>query len=144
MSSQRAQRAHKVGAGEQSGLRRMTRPVLTSLAVGVIVCASTLLLFSLVLSARHIPHALINPMAVFAISVGALASGFCCAKLMRQGGLAYGALCGAMFCLVIMIASFGISDDGFGLSALFKVVFMMLSAMLGGVLGVNTRRTRRK
>lgn len=141
MSTHRAQRTV---SGEQSGISAVVRPVLISVAIGALVCIGTLLLMSFVLSARSVPQALINPMAVSAISVGALAAGFCCAKLMRRAGLAYGALCGGVFCLVIMLASFGISDDGFGLTALFKVVFMMLSAMLGGVLGVNSRRTRRK
>ncbi|MCL2578815.1 MAG: TIGR04086 family membrane protein [Oscillospiraceae bacterium] len=133
----------RVQTGESSGLSAVARPILISVVFGIMVCIGVLMLLSFVLSVRSVPHSLINPLAVFAISVGALTAGFCCAKLLRQGGLAYGALCGGVFSLVIMLASFGISDNGFGLTALFKITFMMLSAMLGGVFGVNMRRKRK-
>ena len=141
MSSKRAQR---VQTGEPAGISVVVKPVLTSVAIGAAICAGVLVLLSVVLSARSVPQSLISPMATFAISAGALTAGFCCAKLVRRAGLAYGALCGGVFCLVIMLASLGVIDGGFGLTALFKIVFMMLSAMLGGVLGVNTRTRRRK
>ena len=133
----------RVASGERTGLGAVAKPVLLSVVLGVMVCIGVLMLLSFVLSVRSVPHSLINPLAVFAISVGALVAGFCCAKLLRQGGLAYGALCGAVFSLVIMIASFGVTDNGFGLTAIFKITFMMICAMLGGVFGVNTRRRKR-
>ena len=135
--------SRRVQTGEQAGAGLVVKPVLTSVLIGVLVCVGVLLLLSFILSARNVPNSLVNPLAVFSISVGALVSGFCCAKLIRRGGLAYGALCGAVFSLTVMLASFGVSDNGFGLTALFKIAFMMLSAMLGGVLGVNTRYRRR-
>jgi len=141
MYGKRAQRAQ---TGERSGVNAIVKPVITSIAVGVLVCVGVLLLLSFILSVRNVPQSLINPMAVFSISVGALVAGFCCAKIMRRGGLAYGALCGVVFSLVVMLASFGISDNGFGLTAMFKITFMMICAMLGGILGVNTRIRRRK
>jgi len=141
MISKRVQRAQ---TAEPSAVSLIVKPVLMSTMIGAVICIGVLLLFSFILSARSVPQSLINPMAVFSISAGALACGFCCAKLIRRAGLAYGALCGAVFSLVVMLASFGISDNGFGLIALFKIVFMMFSAMLGGVLGVNTRSRKRK
>ncbi|MCL2857284.1 MAG: TIGR04086 family membrane protein [Oscillospiraceae bacterium] len=141
MSQKRTQR---VQSGEPAGISVVVKPVLTSVAVGAAICAVVLVLLSVLLSARNIPHSLINPMATFAISVGALAAGFCCAKIVRRAGLAYGALCGGVFCLVIMLAGIGMADNGFGLTALFKITFMMICAMLGGVLGVNSSPRRRK
>ena len=141
MSSKRAQR---VQTGEPAGISVIVKPVLTSVAIGAAICAGVLVLLSLLLSARSVPQSLISPMATFAISIGALTAGFCCAKIVRRAGLAYGALCGGVFCLVIMLASLGVVDNGFGLTALFKIVFMMICAMLGGVMGVNARSRRRK
>jgi len=130
--------------GDQAGIILIAKPVLMSVALGVATCVAALLLLSVILAARSVPQSLINPMAVFSISAGALVAGFLCAKVIRRAGLAYGALCGAVFSLVVMLASFGVSDNGFGLTALFKIAFMMFSAMLGGVLGVNTRIRRKK
>jgi len=122
----------------------VVKPVLISVAIGAAVCVGVLLLLSIILSARTVPQSLIGPMATLAISVGALAAGFSCAKIVRRAGLAYGALCGGVFCLVIMLAGIGVVDNGFGLTALFKISFMMICAMLGGVMGVNARSRRRK
>ena len=136
----------RVQTGDRAGgISLIAKPVLMSVALGAALCIAVLLLLSFILSsAISVPQSLINPMAVFSISAGALAAGFLCAKFIRRSGLAYGALCGAVFSLVVMLASFGVSDNGFGITALFKIAFMMLSAMLGGVLGVNTRIRRRK
>ena len=141
MSQRRTQR---VQSGEPAGISVVVKPVLTSVAIGAAVCAGLLLLLSLLLSARSVPHSMIDPLATFSISVGALVAGFCCAKIVRKSGLAYGALCGGVFCLVIMLAGIGMVDGGYGLTALFKIVFMMISAMLGGVMGVNSRSRKRK
>lgn len=127
------------GLGIQQGIK----PVLLSVAAGTVACIAALLLFSLIMSSRNIPQGLVSPMATFAISVGGLVGGYVCAKLMRERGLLWGLICGVVLCFVLLLSSLGISDSGFGVSALFKVVFILLCSMLGGVLGVNTRRKRR-
>ena len=141
MSQKRTQRLQP---SEPSAVVVVVRPVLVGVAIGAAVCAGVLLLLSVVLSARNVPHSLIDPMATFAISAGALVAGYCCTKIVRRAGLAYGALCGGVFCLLIMLAGIGLQEGSFGLGAVFKITFMMISAMLGGVLGVNTRSRRRK
>lgn len=144
MSAQREKKTQRISAAQPGSAGALVKPVVTSIVVGGIVCTILLLLLSVLLSARNIPQSLINPMAVFAISLGALSAGFCCAKILRRAGLALGALSGGAFCIVVMLASLGVSDNGFGLTALFKVVFIMICAMIGGVMGVNTRSRRRR
>ena len=119
------------------------RPILVGAAIGAIVCIVILLALSFVISTQTVPQAMVSPMAIFAVSAGSCAAGFCCAKITRTRGLAYGAACGAVMVLLVMLASFSVSDNAFGTLALIKILFIMLSAMLGGVLGVNTRKRRR-
>ena len=120
------------------------RQVLVSVAVGAAVTILVLLVMSTALAAHDIPRRAVPSMATLAVIAGAFASGFACTKMTRRGGLAYGAVCGAAFCLLAMLSSFGISDEGFGVTSLFKLLFMLLGGMLGGVFGVNTRRSRKK
>lgn len=128
---------------DSSAAKRNIRPVAMSVLLGGIVTTAILLLLSLVVSTQSIPQAMIDPMAIFALSVGAFVAGFACAKALRRGGLLCGLICGIAFSLILLICSFAISDSGFGIPAMLKILFMLLSAMLGGVLGVNTKKRRK-
>jgi len=128
---------------EGANIKRNIRPIAVSVVLGAAVTIVILLIMSLVISTVGVPQSLINPMAILAISVGGFVAGICCAKIMRERGLLYGALCGAVLTVILLLSSFAISDNGFGLLALIKAMFILFSAMIGGVLGVNQRRRRR-
>lgn len=126
----------------QPGLSRYVRPAAISLVTGILVCAVILLLFSLVLSTQNIPQSAIDPMATAAVASGALVAGYVCSRQIRRNGLLCGLVCGVILSFVLLLASLGVSDYGFGIPALFKVVFILLLSMIGGVLGVNRKQKR--
>lgn len=128
---------------ESAGFSRWVRPVALSVLIGAVSCALVLLLMSVLLTTRNVPQFAVDPMAIFALAVGGFVSGFCCARITRENGLAFGALCGLALTALVLLASLAIKDNGFGIPALLKAAFIMLSAMLGGVLGVNAKRRRR-
>lgn len=128
---------------ESAGPARMLRPVAISVLLGAIVSVVILVLLSIVLSSRSVPQSMINPMASFAMSVGAFISGFCCSKVMRKSGLMCGLVCGFIFSVVILACSVVVPDNGLGLGALIKTMLMLFSAMIGGVIGVNTGKRRK-
>lgn len=125
---------------ESSGRTRLVRPVAFGILAGAVVCALVLLLMAALMTARSIPQFAVDPMAGMALIAGGLVAGFSCARALRENGLTYGALCGALFTVIVLLAGLAIRDNGFGIPALLKIVFIMLSSMLGGVLGVNARR----
>jgi putative membrane protein (TIGR04086 family) len=125
---------------ESAGALRWVRPVAVSVLAGAAVTALLLLAMAFVLQSRTLPQAVVDPMASFSLAGGAFAAGLICAKLARRKGLLFGAVCGALLTLIVLIAGLALGDDSFGLPLLFKALFLMLPAMLGGVLGVNTRR----
>jgi putative membrane protein (TIGR04086 family) len=125
-------------SSEKTGAHAMLRPVAVSVVIGAMVCAALLALMSLVLSVQSVPQVLLDPMAVFAMSVGAFASGFCCARIVRKNGLMCGLLAGAAFSVVLLVCGFAVPGNSWGLGALLKVAIALFSSMLGGVLGVNT------
>ncbi len=138
MSGRRIQPVETTGV-----MRVIAKPVLVSVGAGALVCIAILLLMSLLMAVKSIPQAMVGPMAVFALMAGALAGGFCCSKLLRRNGLVMGAICGFVMCLVVLLAGFSLPHNIMGTNALFKVVYVLLASMLGGVLGVNTRSGRR-
>ncbi len=128
---------------ETSGAGRMLRPVAVSVAVGALVSVAILLLLSLVLSSRSVPQSMVDPMAILAMCTGAFVSGTICAKIIHKNGLMCGLICGVVFSVLILACSLAVPDSSLGLGALIKTMFMLLSAMLGGVLGVNTKKRRK-
>jgi putative membrane protein (TIGR04086 family) len=74
---------------------------------------------------------------------GALAAGFCCARIVRKNGMMCGFVSGAIFSLVLLILSFTVPGNSPGLGAFLKVAMALLSAMIGGVLGVNSKKRKK-
>jgi putative membrane protein (TIGR04086 family) len=128
---------------ETEGMKRMLRPAAVGVACGAVICAAILALMALVVSMRTVPQSVLDPVAVFALSVGAFTSGFCCARIIRKNGLWCGLFTGVIFSLVTLICGFGVPGNTWGLGALIKVAIILFSSMLGGVLGVNTRLRRK-
>ena len=124
------------------GIKENIRPIIIGVMAGIAVCMALWLLFAVIVWTQNVPQSLIEPMAIVSISAGGLAAGFVCARIMRSGGLMYGLIVGAMLSIIMMLIGLGISNNSVGMPELFKTVFIVLSAAIGGVLGVN-RGTRR-
>jgi len=122
--------------------RESIRPIAVSVVCGMAACILLMLLMSVLLTTQNIPQSAIEPMALFAISAGAFTAGYLCARAMRSGGLVYGGACGLIITLIVIIAGLS-AGNSLGAPALFRIIFIMLSSMLGGVVGVNTRRRKR-
>lgn len=125
---------------ESTGVRHSVKPIAISVLIGMAVTALLLLLMSVVVAARGVPQSAVDPMAIFALAAGAFVAGYLCAKAMRANGLAYGGICGAVLVAVVLVSGMITGGNGLGVPALFKTVFIMLPAMIGGVVRVNTRR----
>ena len=120
------------------------KPVAIGILAGMVACVLFLLLMSAVMTARHIPQTAVAPMALFALSAGAFVSGVVCAALARRAGLLHGAVCGLGMTAVVYAVGLFSGSGAWGVPFIFKAVFVLLAAMLGGVLSVNTGRGRSK
>lgn len=128
---------------ESEGLARWTRPVAVSVLIGALCCALLLLLMSGLMTVANVPQGAVDPMASFALMAGGFTAGFVCAKAMRENGLLCGLVCGVLLAGVMLAAGYAMKDNQFGIPALLKIAFILLSAMLGGVIGVNSKQRRR-
>ena len=128
---------------ELPGPEKSLRPIAVGVFAGILCCIALLLVFSAVLATQNIPQSAIGPMAVFAVSAGGFAAGYLCARMMRANGLMYGAVCGLIITALVLLAGQFSGSGGLGVPALFRGIFITLSAMAGGVVRVNTRRRRR-
>ena len=128
-----------VKQSELSGVRRI-KPVLIGVAAGLVIAAVLLFLFAILIVLRDVPQALIDPMAIFSLVIGSLVSGIVCTRITRSGGLFYGTFCGGLLSVLVLLIGFFIGSAGIGLPGVFRVLFVMISAMIGGVIGANMRK----
>ena len=119
---------------------RMAKPVLIGVAAGAVGCLVLLLVFAAILAAQDIPQAAVTPMAVAAAAIGAFVGGFVAARIAKTRGILFGALCGLILYLLVMASGFAVLRDIRGTYAVVKLALMVVSAAVGGILGVNFRR----
>ena len=126
-----------------SALMQWLRPLLIGTAVGIIVCIALLLLMAAVVQAVDVPQRATIPLAVTAAAAGAFFAGLAAARAAGQRGLLFGALCGLLLFLLILLAGFIRYTGVSGGYAMVKLAVLLTAGGLGGVLGVN-RQGRRK
>ncbi len=119
------------------------RPILYALLCGIVVFASILMLFALIMSMQDVPTMLFGPMSVSAILLGCMAAGLVQGRFMRASGLVNGLMMGGLLYALIFALSLGMGEP-VGLAALFKWIIALLSGAIGGIVGVNLRSRRRK
>ncbi len=125
---------------ESSAIYRVVRPLLWGVLVGVVSCLLVLLLMAAVLAAGDIARSAITPLAVSAAVFAALVGGFLTARLRGENGWLFGAACGLILYVLVMLTGLVMTHQLKGGYAFLKLALMVLAGAVGGVLGVNRRR----
>ena len=116
------------------------RPLALGLCAGVVCCTLWLLLAAMLINTVDIPQTAVAPLAVFAAGLGAFAAGLVTALVTGCRGLMWGAVCGALLYLVLLVAGLARTGGVDGGYALLKLVVLTLCGGVGGLLAVNRKR----
>ena len=128
--------------GEKNEMTRHWKTVLLCTGIGMVATAVVLMGFALVMSMRDVPQALIDPMAVFALCIGAFLAGLLGAKGVGRRGMLIGMLCAALMFVLVLAVGTAAVREGFGPLTLVKLFAMLLCGAIGGILGINTKKRR--
>lgn len=112
--------------------------VLAGFAVNFIL----MLILAAISVIADLGEAFATPFASLSAAAGSLISAFIASKKLKSRGLINGLICGGCMFVVIMCVSLAISDGGITLNTLFNFIIVMLSALIGGVWGVNGRKKK--
>lgn len=114
------------------------KSLLIGLCVGVVTATLLLLLCALLLYKMDLPLGAATPMALAAIGLGGLAGGVAVGLSARQQGLLWGAVCGTLLYLVLLMA--GLTRGGVAPGyAILKWAVLTVCSAAGSVWGVNRR-----
>ncbi|QEY34075.1 TIGR04086 family membrane protein [Caproiciproducens galactitolivorans] len=136
------------GAQDMKGKKHTAgNPILEAIKAIVIGSVTGALLSAILLglaalgfvSAGNFSHNVISPMMIALSVLAAFAAGFLTAKVSRKRGLAYGALSGLLLFILYLIAGLVASNEPVSFTAGMRMIVMILSGAIGGLLGVNKK-----
>lgn len=115
--------------------KRIFKSTILSVALSVVfVCILTVFVFFMNISDRTVS------MLVFALTcLSAFIGAFALGKGISGGGLLHGLLLSVVYVLILSAISLVVTGEiSFNTSNLFRIFGIILSGILGGILGINT------
>ena len=140
MSGKGKRRAPK---GVSSKRDQLLLSLLRAYAAGVLLAAVLLAGFSFIYSIKDLPLNLVNPITVAILIISSLTAGYVSAALIRERGLMWGAVCGALMMITLALLSSALNISSVGALLWIKLVICAVSGAIGGIFGVNYKPRRK-
>ena len=105
--------------------------------IGILSASILIFLMAAALTIGDIPAMLISPLTVVLLALGSFFGGFSSAKLSEEKGLLCGAISGLLFFIITWFFGAVFENFGVGMAAAIKALMIVISASLGGIIGVN-------
>jgi len=118
------------------------RIYITGGILGVAVTIAVMLIFSLVLLFSNLDRAYAAPFATISISAGTFFASRYAAKKIGDHGYLIGLVVGVVTFVIITVISL-IVGNKFSMHTLFHFVIILLSSFVGGILGVNIKKSKK-
>lgn len=110
--------------------------------LGIIVSVLFMLLFSVVLLVLNLDRAYSAPFATVSAAAGTLAASHYAAKKIGDRGYLTGLIIGLIVFVVITALSL-ILGNSLSVNTLFHFIIIVLSGIIGGIMGVNRERSKK-
>lgn len=111
--------------------------IIEILVAAVFICIFGLLMMILELDKIYSPL-----LANISISIATLVSSYITSKKIGNKGYLTGLIVGGVTFLIITLISFIIDEGSITTNTLFHLIIIILSGMIGGVLGVNKKQEK--
>ena len=110
--------------------------------IAVVTTLGVFLIFALLLSYTGMPEDSVRYVAYITEALGAFLAGIVPAKKIRRRGILTGGLCGVLYMTIIWVVSSLVSDGFyFNLHMLIMLLTSLASGALGGIVGVNIKKS---
>ena len=108
--------------------------------VGVVVSFLFMLLFAIIIASADLTDGFIAPATSLASALGGLSAGFTASKILKSGGIINGLITGGILFAIVIIVSLFLDRGGLTANTLFNFLIIMISALIGGVLGIGKNK----
>lgn len=111
--------------------------------IGFFVAAAFIAVFAFVMYLSGAAFKYAPVFATISVAFGCFAAAFFTAKRQGNRGWLVGAVIGGITFIIITIISLLINRTGVTVNTLFHFIIIMLSSVIGGILGVNKRKNHK-
>ena len=123
-------------------LSQWAKPLAIGTVAGIMTCCISMFLLAALLLTQDAPHNFVSPLALVALVAGCFVGGIVTARCAGQNSWLMGLLCGSgLFLLVLLTSGFALFRNT-DAQPLLKLAVMLVSAVAGGMVGINLKRKR--
>jgi len=123
----------------QSPFLNLATHTLIGVGAGLACAVIFSLLFALVLTLSDLPHRSIAPVSMVIVALSFFIGAFIAGKMLHKKGLLLGALIGVLSFALLFVVGLFVPDESMGVTDAVKALLCIIPAVIGAVLGVNTR-----
>ncbi len=117
------------------------KPILTGSIVSILSSGILLFIFSLILTKIDLPFPLTMPISIVILGFSTLIGSFIGTKSFGKKGFFIGLCISLVIFLTLLLLNLSIEPQGFGTIAIIKAVVVLITGIIGGVLGVNKKNS---
>lgn len=125
------------------GLAGYFKPFLIGVITSIIFTAIFLFIFAFLLTIYDASDSVIIIMSMIAWCIGAFTGGFAAAKAYGKNGLIMGFCSGIIMFLLLTLIAMIVNSSGLTIQSFIKLILSVVSACIGGVMGINLKRKRK-
>lgn len=122
----------------------MIKSVLCGLVCGIAAVFAICTLLGIIMLILNIPDEILSIISVAILALSAYAAGYFSTQLFRSKGMIQGAMCGAGLFFTAFVLSAAFKSFTFSDMAAIKAAACLTAGVVGGVKGVNTKKTKER
>ena len=115
------------------------KKILIGAGIAFVVSAVLILLLTLLVYFGDFDDSTVSVFVLVLSIISVFVGAFVLARNIQGGGLVNGLVLGLIYCLVLTVASLFYGGVAFDFSNITRIAVILASAMLGGVLGINSQ-----
>ncbi|MDR3179194.1 MAG: TIGR04086 family membrane protein [Oscillospiraceae bacterium] len=128
-------------AKQQERFLKTAKPVIIGSLTGIAVCLIMLFIFAfLFVNIRIMPQPAVNSLSILSMISGVFLGSYISARISKEKGFFYGACTGIVLFFMLLLISVTIVCEPFSMLVVIKFFSLLISGILGGIVGVNKRR----
>lgn len=116
---------------------------IKGILVGLLATAVCVMLFAVIMLLFETGKAFAAPFATVSVAVGAFLAALYTSRKIGDKGYLNGFLIGIATFAVVTLISLIVSNDGLTYNTIFHFIIIVLSSIIGGIMGVNWRKNRK-
>lgn len=117
------------------------KPILIGSIISILSAGVLLFIFALVITKIDLPFSLITPISVAILGFSTLIGSFIGAKGFGRKGFFVGLCISLVIFITLLLLNLSIEPQGFGTVAVAKAITILITGVVGGVLGVNKKKS---